>query len=122
MSRLALDKLMEKFGDAVLDSHNFRGDETAVVARERIVEVMTWLRDDPELHFDMLTDLTAVDLLPAEPRWTRSTGCVSRCLCPRRIPPSTASTTCGAAPTGPSARSGTCTASASTATRTRAAS
>ena len=30
---------------------------------------MTWLRDDPELHFDMLTDLTAVDLLPAEPRF-----------------------------------------------------
>ena len=69
MSRQALQRLQEKFGDAVLDTHNFRGDETAVVDREAIIEMLTWLRDDPELKFDMLTDLTAVDYLPAEPRF-----------------------------------------------------
>ena len=69
MSRMALEKLQEKFGEAVLDTHNFRGDETAVVDPSVIIEVLTWLRDQRELKFDMLTDLTAVDYLPAEPRF-----------------------------------------------------
>ncbi len=69
MSGLALQKLKEKFGGAVLDSHNFRGDETAVVEREVIIDLLRWLRDEPELRFNMLTDLTAVDYMPEEPRF-----------------------------------------------------
>lgn len=69
MSKRALDRLKDAFDDAVLSTHDFRGDETALVERERIAEIATWLRDDPELRFDMLTDLTAVDLLPEEPRF-----------------------------------------------------
>ena len=69
MSQKALDKLKLQYDNAVLETHNFRGDETATVERSQIVEILTWLRDDPELRFEMLTDLTATDYSPREPRF-----------------------------------------------------
>jgi NADH-quinone oxidoreductase subunit C len=69
MSKLALEKLREHLGEELLESHDFRGDETVVVARERIVETCRFLKEHPDLRFTMLADLTAVDLLPSEPRF-----------------------------------------------------
>ena len=40
-----------------------------MVDASRIVPVMRFLRDDPDLQFDMLTDLTAVDWLGRGPRF-----------------------------------------------------
>ena len=45
------------------------GDATARVHAARIVEVLGLLRDDPELEFEMLTDVTAVDYLGEQPRF-----------------------------------------------------
>lgn len=53
--------LGERFGPRVLGSHAHRGDHTAVVAREGLLDVLRWCRDEPDLAFDMLMDLTAVD-------------------------------------------------------------
>ena len=64
-----LRRLIEKFGEAVLATHDFRGDRTAIVDRGALVEVCTWLRDDPENDFAMLVDLTAVDYLGRKPRF-----------------------------------------------------
>ncbi len=64
-----LSKLKETFGDAIVATHSDFGDDTAVVRRERIVEVCTFLRDDPELLFDLAMDLTGVDYLGEEPRF-----------------------------------------------------
>jgi NADH-quinone oxidoreductase subunit C len=50
-------------------THSHRGDDTAVVPAERIVEVSRFLRDDPQLDYSMLVDLTAVDYLPRIPRF-----------------------------------------------------
>ena len=61
MSQLAVDKIKAKFGDAVLGSHNFR-DDTVIVRRDVIVEVVRFLREDPELAFDLWADLFGVDL------------------------------------------------------------
>lgn len=55
----ALDKLVEKFGDAVVERNEFRGDETCVVKREKLVDVCKYLRD--EMKFDMMTDLCGAD-------------------------------------------------------------
>lgn len=63
MSRQVLEKLEAYLGDALLDSHDQHGDETAIIAPERLHETVKWLRDTPGLEFDMLTDLTAVDYL-----------------------------------------------------------
>lgn len=64
-----LAKLGERFGDAVVSTHSEFGDDTAVVRRERIVEICTFLRDDPDLSFDFAMDLTGVDYLGEEPRF-----------------------------------------------------
>jgi len=63
VSRAALDRLQERFPEAVLATHDFRGDETAVVAGSALRELCRFLRDEPTLAFDMLTDATAVDYL-----------------------------------------------------------
>jgi NADH-quinone oxidoreductase subunit C len=68
VSRL-LGQVRELLGDDVLDSHSYRGDDTVLVQRERLREVMERLRDDRELSFNVLTDLTAVDYLEREPRF-----------------------------------------------------
>lgn len=46
-----------------------RGQVWAVVPATLVVEVCTFLRDDPQMRYEMLLDVTAVDLLPAAPRW-----------------------------------------------------
>ena len=58
-----LAHLRERFGAAVVETHDQHGDHTAVVRRESLVEVLRHCRDLPALAFDMLTDLTAVDYL-----------------------------------------------------------
>ena len=55
--------LRERFGAAVVEAHDQHGDETVVVRRESLVEILRHCRDVPALAFDMLTDLTAVDYL-----------------------------------------------------------
>jgi NADH-quinone oxidoreductase subunit C len=64
-----LKRLIAECGDAVQETHARLGDATARVDRERIEEVLAFLRDDPECEFEMLTDLTAVDYLGEEPRF-----------------------------------------------------
>jgi NADH-quinone oxidoreductase subunit C len=64
-----LRRLLEGCGAAVRETHARLGDATALVEREQLVPVMRFLRDDPALAFDMLTDLTCVDYLGQEPRF-----------------------------------------------------
>jgi len=64
-----LSKLIERFGDAVVATHSNFGDDTALVRREKIVEIMSFLRDDPDMLFDFAMDLTGVDYLGEEPRF-----------------------------------------------------
>jgi len=65
----ALRRLLESLPDAVVATHAELGDATACVEPARIVEVARLLRDAPDLEFEMLTDLTAVDYLGEEPRF-----------------------------------------------------
>jgi len=58
-----LAELQRRFGDAIVETHEQRGDATAVVARAAILTVLTHCRDDVALAFDVLMDLTAVDYL-----------------------------------------------------------
>jgi NADH-quinone oxidoreductase subunit C len=56
-------RLKERFGDAVLETSSWRGDEVAVVERARVAEVLTFLKHDAELRFDLPVDLTVIDWL-----------------------------------------------------------
>ena len=58
-----LAQLTERLGRAVLETHAYRGDHTAVLTREGLLPALSWLRDDPALRFDFLVDITAVDYL-----------------------------------------------------------
>jgi len=64
-----LRRLLERHASALVDTHARLGDATAIVHKEQLVPVMRFLRDDPELAFDMLMDLTCVDYLREEPRF-----------------------------------------------------
>src|SRR3990172_11315425 len=66
---LVLEKLRRRLGDNVVSTHSDFGDDTALVRRERIVEILIFLRDDPDLRFEFMMDLTGVDYLGEEPRF-----------------------------------------------------
>ena len=46
---------------AVLDTEDFRGQETVVVDPEKVLDVLRHLRDDPAMAYNMLLDVTSVD-------------------------------------------------------------
>jgi NADH-quinone oxidoreductase subunit C len=69
LENLVLTRLKEKHPDSILESAEFRGELTLVVKRNDIVPVCRFLRDDPELSFNFLSDLTAVDRLGRELRF-----------------------------------------------------
>jgi NADH-quinone oxidoreductase subunit C len=58
-----LARLAERIGAGMLDRHAYRGDHTAIVSRDAAVDALGFCRDEPDLRFDMLIDITAVDYL-----------------------------------------------------------
>jgi NADH-quinone oxidoreductase subunit C len=61
MSKLLLDRLKSQFGDAVLETSSFRGDDVAVLDRNVWRAAATFLRDDPRCACDYFVDLSVVD-------------------------------------------------------------
>ena len=63
MNTSYIDKVKSKYPKIIIDSHNFRGEQTVVVKKESVLELFKFLRDDPSLDFKFLMELTAVDYL-----------------------------------------------------------
>ena len=61
MSQFVVDRIKQRFADAVIDTHNQCGDDTLVIARQRLIDVVTFLKNDSELQFNMPVDCTVVD-------------------------------------------------------------
>ena len=61
MSTSLLESVKDRFPDAVLSSHAYRGDETVILRREFLLEVVRCLKEDPAFEMNFLMDLTAVD-------------------------------------------------------------
>ncbi|HJT66222.1 MAG TPA: NADH-quinone oxidoreductase subunit C [Pyrinomonadaceae bacterium] len=59
-NHLLVKKLKEQFGEAIGEASEFIGQLSVRVARERLVEVCEYLRDDAETPFNYLSDLTCV--------------------------------------------------------------
>ncbi len=53
-------KLKSQFGEGIGDASGFVGQLSVKVAREQIVAICNFLRDDKETQFDYLSDLTCV--------------------------------------------------------------
>lgn len=69
MNQLILQKIVAQFPKSVQGSDEFRGDLTVRVKKEDIAGICSFLRDDPELSFDMLVDLCGVDMYRPEGRF-----------------------------------------------------
>lgn len=67
--RTVVERLQEKFPDAVEETGEFRGQSWVVVRKDDLLKVCEFLRDDPEMGFDFLSFVCAVDYLPREPRF-----------------------------------------------------
>jgi NADH-quinone oxidoreductase subunit C len=60
--------LFARFGEAVLHHEVSAGDQHVVhVEPTRNLEILGWLRDDPEHRYDLLADVTAVDFGGGQP-------------------------------------------------------
>jgi len=68
MSERVLEAIKKKFGDAVLQTHSQFGDDTAIVDPKSWKAVCRFLRDDPQMSFDMFVDLCGVDYPNRTPR------------------------------------------------------
>lgn len=68
-SPLAVRKLRDRDARSVTELISFRGETTLVVPRERLIGACEFLQADPELDFAFLSDITAVDRFPVEPRF-----------------------------------------------------
>ena len=53
--------VQDRFPEAVLSCHSWRGDATLDVRREFLKEVARFLKEDPALSMNFLMDLSAVD-------------------------------------------------------------
>ena len=64
MSTFAFNKVAEKFPGAVLERYADRaGGEWLVTSRESLTDVMSLLKNDPELDFKIFTSIDCVDRL-----------------------------------------------------------
>jgi NADH-quinone oxidoreductase subunit C len=66
---VTLKKLAERFPGSVVETHSYKGDDTAVVKKEDILAICTYLRDDDTLLYNFMMDLTAVDYMGKDPRF-----------------------------------------------------
>lgn len=68
--RPILEYLKERWSERILETHDFRGDETVVMRPEGLREAFRALKEEPKLAFNFLTDITCVDYLgKKEPRF-----------------------------------------------------
>ncbi len=68
-NNIAYQRLIASFPDASILASSMFGQDWAIVPGSLVVDAVRLLRDDPALRFNLLVDLTAVDLLPRRPRW-----------------------------------------------------
>ena len=61
MSEYVIQRVLERFADQVLETHSSQGDDTILLQRDRLLDVLLFLRDDEKMAFDLPVDLTVVD-------------------------------------------------------------
>src|SRR5579862_4438893 len=64
-----LARLRERFPNDILRAEDYRGDASVTIPPARLIEVGSFIRDDPELRFDMPLDVTVVDYIGQAPRF-----------------------------------------------------
>lgn len=70
MSQALVDLVRAHFPDAVVSSASEKGDESVVVQRDRVADVIRFLKTDPAADMKLLSDMVAVDLLTFDSEMT----------------------------------------------------
>ena len=63
----SVSALQKKFGDAILDTNEFRGEQTVIVKRSKTKKLLKHCRN--KLGFDYLIDISSVDNAGSDPRF-----------------------------------------------------
>ena len=69
MASKLLELMRAEFPKEVLDTRSRLGNETVVLTRDRIVEIVGFLKSDSRTQMNFLRDITAVDYLQRKPRF-----------------------------------------------------
>lgn len=69
MNDLIAQKLKDQFPESIEGTIDFRGDLTVQVKKNDIVKVAEFIKNDPELSFDLIIDLLGVDMYRPEGRF-----------------------------------------------------
>ena len=69
MNAEIVSRLKSQFGDKAFEFGEFRDELTVTLPKERIVEICRFLKDDPDLRFDLLADLCGIDMNTSEKRF-----------------------------------------------------
>lgn len=67
-----LQKIQDAFPEAVEEVVDFRDERTIFVTMGKVKDICQFLRDDPDLQYNFLTDIVADDYLPEFPRFAVS--------------------------------------------------
>ncbi len=60
---VTLKRLNEKFEHLLVETHSQHGDDTAIIKKDGIFSIAEFLKTQPELDYNFLMDVTAVDRL-----------------------------------------------------------
>lgn len=60
---MILEKLQGRFAPEILGTHQEKGDTTAIVRKDKLADLLAFLKTDPDLSFEMLMDICGVDYL-----------------------------------------------------------
>ena len=69
MNDLIIEKLKTQFAEGITAIQEFRGDLTIEVSKRDVVSVCAFLKNDPDLSFNMIIDLCGVDMYRPEGRF-----------------------------------------------------
>lgn len=69
MSATDIKRLARKFRKGVVDTSERLGMDTALIDKAELVEIISFLKEDDKMQYDLLRHLTCVDYLHREPRF-----------------------------------------------------
>jgi NADH-quinone oxidoreductase subunit C len=69
MAKKLIDIVEREFSDDVLGSHSEHGQDTVTIKRNRLIEIMEFLRHNDATKLDFLRLVTGVDYLRRQPRF-----------------------------------------------------
>ena len=68
-SSITIKRIKDTLDKAVIEVHSQLGQDTVIIAPSGLLEVARLLKEDPELEYNYLMDLTAVDYWKRRPRF-----------------------------------------------------